>query len=86
MNRGRTSVRSALATYSIHSPSYTSPTAASYSSSYSPSYSSHINSYTAKANLYPYHSFNSNESIRRNNNSDNRISQVLNLPLKLFVS
>ena len=82
MNRGRTSVRSPLATYSIHSTSYTSPTAASYSS-HTPSYSPHITSYTSKGNLYPYHgkSFSSSESIRTNSNGDNRTPQVLTLPL-----
>ena len=82
MNRGRTSVRSPLATYSIHSTSYTSPTAASYSL-HTPSYSPHITSYTSKGNLYPYNgkTFSSNESIRTNSNGDNRTPQVLTLPL-----
>ena len=82
MNRGRTSVRSPLATYSIHSTSYTSPAAASYSL-HTPSFSPHITSYTSKGNLYPYHgkSLSSNESIRTNSNGDNRTPQVLTLPL-----
>ena len=84
MNRGRTGVRSPLATYSIHSTSYTSPTVASYSS-HTPSYSAHITSYTSKGNLYPYHSFNSDESIRTNNNGDNRNPQVLNVSLSHIV-
>ena len=85
MNRGRTSVRSPLATYSIHSTSYTPPSVASYSS-HTPSYSSHITSYTSKGNLYPYHgkSFSSNESIRTNNYGDNRNPQVLILTFVRF--
>ena len=86
MNWGRTSARSPSATYSINSTSYTSPVATSYSSHHTPSYSSHITSYSSRGNLYPYHgtSFSSNESIRTNNNGDNRIPQVLAFYLGLL--
>ena len=74
MDRGRTSVRSPLATYSNHSTSYNSPTTAASLSSYS----SHITSYTSKGNLYPYrgNGFSSNENIRRNNYGDSKNPQV----------
>ena len=87
MNWGRTSARSPSATYSINSTSYTYPVATSYSSHHTPSYSSHITSYSSRGNLYPYHgtNFSSNESIRTNNNGDNRIPQVLAFCLSLFV-